>query len=165
MYSRARIAGHPIHPMLVPLPITSFILGLVALIVFAAGGDPFWLRASYYLAIFGPIAAVAAAIFGLIDWSAIPADAAAKTIATTHLALNVTIAVLFFVSWLLLGGTAGPIAADVTLPLVLQVIGVALLLVSGWLGWDLVYRHHVAIEPVSSEEARIVESFERRRAA
>lgn len=165
MFSRARILGHPIHPMLIPLPITSFILALVALAAFAANGDAFFLRASYYLAIFGVLAGLVAGIPGLVDWFTIPGDVAAKPVATLHLALNATIVVLFFVSWLLLGGFSGVASPPIALPLALQVVGVALLAVSGWLGWEMVYRHHVAIEPVATEERRIVKSFERRRAA
>lgn len=165
MFSRARIFGHPIHPMIIPLPITSFLLALVTLIVFAATGISFWLEASYWLSIFGAVAGLVAAIPGLIDWATIPNNVAAKPVGTLHMVLNLSIVVLFFVSWLLLGGTAGPTGVNLGLVLALEVVGVALLAISGWLGWEMVYRHHVAIEPVSAEEQRIVEEEERRRAA
>ncbi len=167
MFSRARIAGHPIHPMIIPLPVTSFILGAISLIVFAVRGEAFWLTAGYWLSIFGAVAGLVAAVPGLVDWVTIPPDAGAKRIGLWHLGLNVTIVVLFFISWLLVGGFSGPAspaAVSITLPLALEVIGVLLLTVSGWLGWEMVYRHHVAIEPVSEDEKRIVESYERRAA-
>ena len=34
---------------------------------------------------------------------------------------------------------------DATTPFVLSIVGIALLLGSGWLGWALVYEHHVGI--------------------
>ncbi len=165
MFSRARIFGHPIHPMIIPLPIASFILSLISLIVYAVGGGSFWLAGSYWLAIVGVLAGLLAALPGLVDWATIPSDVAAKPVGTAHMLLNITIVLLFFVSWLLLGGISEIGAVGVAGPLVLQAIGVALLTVSGWLGWEMVYRHHVGVEPISVEEVRIVEEEEHRRAA
>ncbi|MGE5618725.1 MAG: DUF2231 domain-containing protein [Sphingomonadaceae bacterium] len=165
MFSRARIFGHPIHPMIIPLPIGSFVLGLLSLIVFAFTADFFWLQASYWLSIAGVVGGLLAAVAGLVDWATIPRDVAAKPIATWHGVLNGSIVVLFFVSWLLLGGFTGPVAGNVTPPLILQALGVIWLGVSGWLGWEMVYRHHVGVEPVSNQERRIVEEEEHRRAA
>lgn len=42
--SRAVIAGHPIHPMLVPFPIAFLVDGFLADVTFAIGGDPYWAR-------------------------------------------------------------------------------------------------------------------------
>ena len=43
----AKIAGHPLHPMLVPFPIAGFVGALVCDLIGTA--DPFWFRASEYL--------------------------------------------------------------------------------------------------------------------
>ncbi len=64
-------------------------------------------------------------------------------IATAHLVLNLTVVGLFVANLVL--RTAG--YPPSTLPLVLSVVGIALLLVSGWLGWELIYRHGVALSP------------------
>lgn len=42
--STASIAGHPLHPMLVPFPIAGFVGALVCDLVGTA--DPFWFRAA-----------------------------------------------------------------------------------------------------------------------
>ncbi len=165
MFSRARILGHPIHPMIIPLPIGAFIFSTVSLILFAAVGDAFWLQASYWLSIVGVVTGLAAAIPGLVDWSTIPRNVEAKRIATWHMVINASVVLIFLVSWLLLGGWNGIRAGNLAAPLILQVLGVAWLTVSGWLGWEMVYRHHVAVEPVSAQEQEIVEEHERRRAA
>ncbi len=165
MYSRARILGHPIHPMLIPLPITSFVFSLLALIAFAAGAGTFWLGMAYWLGIAGVVCGLLAAVPGLVDRFSIPADTAARPIANRHMVLNVLIVLLYFVSWLILGGFKGPAGGSVAAPLVLEIIGTVLLVASGWLGWEMVYRHHVAVEPMETQEREIVELHERRHAA
>ncbi len=165
MYSRARIFSHPIHPMLIPLPITSFVFGLLSLIAYAAGAGDFWLGMAYWLAIAGVVTGLLAAIPGLVDWTTIPSAAQAKQVATRHLVLNVLIVVLYFVSWLILGGFRGPASDGLAGPLVLEIIGAILLVASGWLGWEMVYRHHIAIEPIAPEERDMIERHELRRVA
>jgi uncharacterized membrane protein len=65
--SRASIAGHPIHPMLVPFPI-AFLVGAFACdIVFASTSDAFWARAALWLAGAGLVMGALAAVFGLVD--------------------------------------------------------------------------------------------------
>jgi uncharacterized membrane protein len=55
-------------------------------------------------------------------------------------------------------------AAD-RLPLLLGIVGAILLVVSGWPGWEMVYRHHIAIEPIAPEERNMIERHELRRVA
>lgn len=174
MYSKERIFGHPVHPMLISFPIASFVFALVSLIAFGASRDPFWFTASYWLSIVGVGTGLLAAVFGLVDWLGIPSDAAAKAVGLWHMLLNVTIVGLYFIAWLSLGGLNGPLTAavidvpvliDTTVPLLLQLVGTLLLVTSGWLGGHLIYRHHVAIEPVGAEEAALVDDFERGRRA
>lgn len=165
MYSTARIFGHPIHPMLIGLPIGAYLFSLVCGLLYFGLADPFWFTASYWLAITGVGTALLAAIPGLVDLATIPNDAQAKSVGIWHMILQVTNVVLFFVAWLMMGGFAGPITSTVATPLVLQAVGALVLAVAGWLGWEMVYRHHVAIEHVTEEEERIVDAHERRRAA
>jgi len=63
--------------------------------------------------------------------------------------LNLIIVGLFVANLVLrtMGNTAG-------LPFVLSIIGVGLLLVSGWFGWELIYRQGVAISPEIEIRAR-----------
>ena len=54
--STAKIAGHPLHPMLVPFPIAGFVGALVCNLVGTT--DPFWFRATEYLLAAGALCAV-----------------------------------------------------------------------------------------------------------
>jgi uncharacterized membrane protein len=149
MQSRARILDHPIHPMLIPFPIGLWVFSLAADITFRVGGDPVWLTMAYWTMLAGTIGALAAAVPGLIDYLALT-DPRAKRIGTVHLTLNLMIVALFIANLVIrsIGPGTGP------LPLVLSVVAVALLLVSGWFGWELIYGHGVAVTPQIEVRAR-----------
>jgi uncharacterized membrane protein len=140
MRTPANIAGHPIHPMLVPLPIGLWLFSFVCDLAFVLGtGASFWATLAFYTIAGGIIGALAAAVPGVIDLMSL--HGRPKTIALVHMALNVTLVVLYAVNLgMRLAGT--PVAGA---PLVLSALGVAMLGVSGWLGGHLVYVHRVAV--------------------
>jgi uncharacterized membrane protein len=144
MESRAKLLGHPIHPMLIPFPLgllgTAVIFDLLA--VFA--GQQSLAQASLPMIAAGIITGLVAAVFGAIDWAAIPDGTRAKGIATTHGLGNVVIVVLFAIAWWLRRDEPG---APSGLPLVIEVIGVLGALVTGWLGGELVDRLGVGVDP------------------
>jgi len=150
MESRAKLFGHPIHPMLIPFPLG--LLGMAVifdlLVVFA--GQTALSPATQPMIAAGIVTGLLAAIFGAIDWAAIPAGTRAKGIATTHGLGNVVIVVLFAIAWWLRRDTPGPVSG---LPLVLQVVGLLGALVTGWLGGELVDRLGVDVDPGSNLNA------------
>ena len=132
--------GHPVHPMLIPLPIGAFVFALAALAVHLATGDPFWLAGSYWLSIAGVVTGLAAAAAGLADWLGIPDDSPNKRIGLIHMVLNVCLVAVFFGAWLFLGGFGGVAPDAATGPaLVMQIAAILALAVSGWLGGEMVY--------------------------
>lgn len=137
----ARIARHPIHPMLVVFPIGLWVFSLVADLIFLFGpGNPFWRDVSFYTMIGGLIGAVAAAIPGLIDYFSIY-DRAAKSAGTTHLTLNVAVVALYGINlWMRLG-----YAEIAGWPFALSVIAVVLLGLAGWYGGELIFTHGVGV--------------------
>ena len=143
MASRASIAGHPIHPMLVPFPIGLFIFSFVCDLIFIWGsGNAVWSTVALYTMGGGIIGALLAAVFGLIDLLSL-APSKAKTIGIWHMVVNLTVVAIFVVSFVLrMGG-----ASQARLPILLSLIGVALLAVSGWLGGEMVFVHGVAAAP------------------
>lgn len=152
MESKAKLFGHPIHPMLIPFPLgllgAAVLFDLIALI----GGD--WdslARAAFYMIATGVLAGLLAAVFGAIDWLAIPGGTRARWIGTLHGLGNVVIVVLFAVAWLLRNGDPPEDATG--LPIVLEVIGVAGAVVTGWLGGELVDRLGVGVDPGANLDA------------
>src|SRR4051812_33758114 len=143
MESKAKLLGHPIHPMLIVFP-----LGLLATAAIFDGitlgtGDGGWSGMSFYLIAAGIIGGLASAVFGLIDWLAIPAGTRAKAIGLWHGAGNVVVVALFGASWFL--RRAAP-STPGTLALVLSFAAVVLALVTGWLGGELVDRLGVGVD-------------------
>ncbi|MGE5098299.1 MAG: DUF2231 domain-containing protein [Betaproteobacteria bacterium] len=144
MRTPASIAGHPIHPMLVPIAIGGFILSFIFDIVCIATGstDP-WATVAFYTMIGGIVGALAAAIFGFVDLMSLP-EGRARHVGYAHMGLNLTIVALFLWSaWLRYEEVTG------NLPFALSLVGILLLTVSGWLGGKLVYEMGIG---VSGEE-------------
>jgi uncharacterized membrane protein len=87
MASPASIKKHPLHPMLVALPIGLWTFALVCDVVRAAGGSPNWGTVGSYCIAAGIVGALLAAVPGLIDYFSID-EAEMKRIANLHLAVN-----------------------------------------------------------------------------
>ena len=143
MESKVKLLGHPIHPMLIPFPLgllsTAVIFDLITLIT----GNGKWSEIAFWMIAAGIIGGLAAAVFGLIDWLALPSGTRAKAIGLWHGAGNVVVVALFAVSWLLRRGDPGNPGG---FALALAFIAVVLALVTGWLGGELVDRLRVGVD-------------------
>lgn len=142
MASPASIRKHPIHPLLVPLPIGLWVFSLVADVVYRyISSDNVWDEVAFYTMAGGLVGALLAAVPGFIDFLSL-SGGQVKRIALTHMLLNLTVVALFAVNlWL---RTTSPPGAGT--PFLLSVVAIVLLSVSGWLGGELVFRHGVAVD-------------------
>ena len=143
MESRAKLLGHPVHPMLIVFPLGLLATAVAFDIVALVQKDPSWFQLSFWMIAAGIIGGLCAAVFGLIDWLKIPDGTRAKTIGLVHGLTNVIVAGLFIVSWLL--RRPNPTAPD-GLDILLGVIAVLLALFAGWLGGELVYRLNMGVD-------------------
>lgn len=143
MESKAKLLGHPIHPMLIVFPLGLLATAVIFDIVGLSSGNPFWFQVSFWMIAAGIVGGLLAAIFGVIDWLAIPRNTRAWNVGLWHGAGNVVVVVLFIVSWLLRRpDPANPTAGALTL----SFVAVLLALVTGWLGGELVDRLGVGVE-------------------
>jgi uncharacterized membrane protein len=143
MDSKAKVLGHPVHPMLVAFPIGLFATSLAFDLIRLGGGDAGFSVAAFYMIAAGIVGGLAAAVFGLVDYLAIPSRTRAKAIGAVHGLLNSVIVGLFIASWgIRYGDPAGASGAAI----LLSGIAVALALVSGWLGGELVDRLGVGVD-------------------
>lgn len=153
MRTPANIAKHPIHPMLVAIPIGLWVFSLVCDLVYAFGGtSENWPIVARYTMIGGVIGALIAAVPGFIDMLSLPNGI--KRIALIHMSVNLTVVALYVVNvWLRLQ------AMQRHTTLLLSIVAIGLLLVSGWLGGKMVYLHGVAVqtppEPAPSPKHRL----------
>ena len=143
MHSRVKIAGHPVHPMLIVFPLGLLATSFVFDVLRQATGVTGFAIASYYMIPAGVLGGLAAAAFGLVDWLAIPRGTRARWIGAVHGIGNVVVTGLFILSWLLRRGD--PLRPG-TGPVVLSLIAVLLALVTGWLGGELVDRLAVGVD-------------------
>jgi uncharacterized membrane protein len=136
----AQVARHPIHPMLVSVPIVCFIGALVTDIAYAVSAEIMWADFSAWLLVVGVIIGVLAAIAGLIDFLG---GRGIRTlgIAWLHLAGNFIVLVLAFFNAMV--HTRDAWTSVVPMGLTLSIITVLILPVTGWLGWTMVYRYGV----------------------
>ena len=143
MESRTKVAGHPVHPMLVAFPIALFPTAVAFDIVYLVTDQPHWAEMSWYLIGVGILGGLAAAIPGWIDWFAIPRETRAKRIGLIHGAGNVVVLGLFILSWLLRRDT---VSVPPTEGVVAGLLGAGLMAFTGWLGGELVDRLGVGVD-------------------
>lgn len=145
MRSRASYKGHPTHPALVPFPF-AFLYG--AFLFDAAGrllDRPELWRTGGHLAIAGIVAAVIAAIPGIIDFRyTVPPRSSGSRRATRHALVNLSAVALFVIAVLLRGAADTPPGAS---QLVMTGLGAALLTAGGWMGGVLVNRNQIGVDP------------------
>ncbi len=159
MSSPASIKKHPLHPMLVGLPIGLWVFALVCDVMHVVSGNAVWQTVATYCIGGGIVGAILAAAPGLIDYFSID-EAEMKRIATLHLAVNLGAVVIFAINlWLRFR-----LPVNSRLPLILSVIGVLGIGLGGWLGGEMVYVKGMAVEAVD-ELAKKVEKSSRSRAA
>lgn len=142
MRTPASIAGHPIHPMLITFPVGLFIFSLICDLCSMRSAEPAtWALVAFYTMVGGFVGALAAAIPGLIDLLSL-SDPGIKKTAITHMSINLVVVALYAINiWLRTkNGT------NVGTPIVLSIIGVAMLAVSGWLGGKMVHLAGVGVD-------------------
>lgn len=137
MKAKARIFGLPVHQILIVFPLgllaTSFFFDLAWL----ANGRPQIAIVASWMIFAGVIGGAAAALFGLIDWIAIPRGTRARRVGAWHGGGNLIVAVLFAASWLI--RRDAPEHPE-GIAIALSACGVLLTIMTGWLGSELADR-------------------------
>jgi len=151
MESRVKLFGHPVHPMLIVFPLGLLATAVIFDIIYLISGTDLLPTASYYMIAAGVLGGLLAAIFGFIDWMALPKDTRAKNLGLWHGLGNFVLVLLFIGSWLLRRDNLNFIPDS--LALVLSFAATALALITAWLGGELVYRLGVGVDPGANVNA------------
>lgn len=141
--STAAIAGHPIHPMLIPFPIAFFVATFVCDLVYWGTSNPDWVMATEWLLGAGLVMGALAAVAGLTD---VLGDAKIRNLNDVwwHAGGNVAAVVISLVDFIIRldnGADTGLTGLEFALSLIVVLI----LLFTGWKGWEMVYRHKVGV--------------------
>ncbi|WP_281915574.1 DUF2231 domain-containing protein [Caldimonas thermodepolymerans] len=141
--SRAAIAGHPLHPMMIHFPVAA-LLGLVAVdVAYVLGRDPFWARAGVWLAGVGAAGGWIASLAGLVDLVTV-APVRRLVTAWGHAIIAVMMLSLASFNWLLRVGDAQ--ALVVPWGLYVSLLTAAMIALAAYLGGRLVYEHAVGVD-------------------
>jgi uncharacterized membrane protein len=144
MESRVKVLGHPIHTMLVVVPLGSFIAAVIVDVIGVASSNPSLSLVGFWNIAVGVVGGLVAAAFGLADWLNIPGKTRAKRIGLMHGGLNVAVTATFALVWLARYGA--PDVTPSTTLLAVEVGALAAGAVAGWLGGELVNRLGVGVD-------------------
>ncbi|MDH6141648.1 MULTISPECIES: DUF2231 domain-containing protein [Kitasatospora] len=154
MYSKATVAGHPVHPMLVAYPVAAYTGTLVGFAVYASNGQQFWLNFAIAMNIAGVGGALLAALPGFADlWLGVPRKSSAMAIGRVHGGLNVLALALFGISLGLYANHWNGPPRSATPGLALASAGVFCTIGAGYLGWTLVQDYHIGVQ-LTRDQAR-----------
>ena len=140
--SRMRIFQHPIHPMLVPIPIACFIGVLLTDLTYWWSAEMMWADFSAWLVSVGVIFAYLAAVFGLIDFLS-SHSIRAQLPAWPHAIGNAVLLILATLNMFVHSRDAW--TSVVPWGLALSAATVLILMFTAWMGRSLVYRHGVGV--------------------
>jgi len=152
MRSKLSIAGHPLHPTLVALPIGLFVWTFIAdLVYLGRDKDATWYDISFWTSVAAIVTALVAALPGFGDYFTMARHTDARGMATTHMLLNLATVAVFIVAAALMWDDGAVEGGRLTGVVILHAIGVGMLALSGWLGGEMVYKHHLAVVPDDAE--------------
>lgn len=144
--------GHPLHPLLVTVPIGAWVASLVFDVGSHLAPHPGTLAdGSLWLIAIGVIGALAAAMVGFLDLFAIPTGTRAFRTGLVHMSLNLAVTVAYALDFAWRHGSYGHEAAVGAGQLALSVVSLAVLAVSGFLGGKLAYRYGVRVAHESTQ--------------
>lgn len=147
MRTPASIAGHPIHPMLVPIAIGGFVISFASDLIRMGGGNPaVWNVVAYYTMLGGILGALAAALPGLVDLLSLPSGPIKKT-AITHMGVNLLVVAIYVCNAWIRHGNPQDLQQ---LPVILSAVTIVMLLFSGWLGGKMVFEGGVGVDDGAS---------------
>ena len=140
--STASIAGHPLHPMLVPVPIVCFVGTLCTDLAYAGSANMQWANMSAWFLTVGLLVSILVVIAGLVDFLG---DRRIRRLraAWIHGLGNALALILSIFNAFVHSRDA--YTSVMPTGLILSILVVLILLVTGWNGWEMVYRHRVGI--------------------
>lgn len=153
MKAKAIVAGHALHAQLIVFPLGLLGISVLWDVLRLWTDNPMWAHVAFWTIVAGVVSALVAAVPGFIDYLTIPNGTRAKSVATLHMILNLIIVALFAGSLVLrAGGDRDYVVAGLGAMLP-GWVAVALAVVSGWLGGELVERLGIGVHDGAHPDA------------
>ncbi|GAA0424397.1 hypothetical protein Acor_45220 [Acrocarpospora corrugata] len=137
--------GHPLHPILVTVPIGAWVTSLVFDLASQAVKEPrFLAEGSLWLIAIGVLGALVAAMFGFLDLLAIKQGTPAFRTGLVHMSLNLAVTAAYAAAWAwrLAGDHLHAVGVG---QIALSVISLAALSAAGFLGGKLAFLYGVRV--------------------
>jgi len=143
--------NHPLHPLLVHLPIGLWVGSVIFDITYMANHNPTIAGASFFCILIGIVGAIIAVPTGLADYLSIASNSVPKRLATSHMLLNLAIIGIYTINLIsrykMLDGVPVTVSGG---QLFLSMLSIILLGVSGYLGGLLVFEYGIGFRPSES---------------
>ncbi|WP_320068192.1 DUF2231 domain-containing protein [Micromonospora sp. RTGN7] len=144
MESRLKVLGHPVHPMLITFPVGLLITAVIFDVVDTVGGPRLLGEVAYWNITVGLIGGLLAAVAGTFDLLAIPTGTRAKRVGLSHAAANIAVLLLFAAVWVVRLNADSRAAGGALIAI--ELVALAILSGSAWLGGELVDRLGVGVD-------------------
>jgi uncharacterized membrane protein len=152
---QGRFMNHPLHPMLVHLPIGLWVVSFIFDICFLSTANGAFAQASWYCMLIGLIGAGLAAVAGLADYVDIPRNSLPRRVATSHMVINLIVTGLFLINLIIRHKATGAVPTLVTRgQFFLSLFTILLFSVAGYLGGLLVYNYGIGFKPQLRDKSR-----------
>jgi len=154
-FLKGKWLGHPLHPILVHVPMAMWPGALIfdLLSKWQIGGNAM-VRLSFYAIVFGLLASLLAVPAGVMDWSGIKKEKPAWKIGLYHMILNLLVVLLFAINLGLRVQTFREATTVAGAPLLLSILGTALLIGSAYLGGMMTYTYGISVARMSKANWR-----------
>lgn len=141
--SRAAVRGHPVHPSLIHFPIAALLMLVGSDLGYWITGDPFWARASLWLAGVGTLVGALSGLAGSIDLITV---ARIRRLVTAWAHGLLAIMMLSLAAFNLLLRLDDPVAHLLPWGLYISLLTAALIQITGALGAQLVYEYAIGVD-------------------
>lgn len=138
-----RLFGHPVHSMLVHLPMGLLPAAVLADIVAIGGGGDLWWQLSFWMIVIGLAAGLPAVFSGIIDFYKIVRGTEAEDAGVIHLMTMGAALAIYAVGLAFRGGPVP--GGSGTLALGFDVAGALVLSIGAYFGGKLVYDHGIGV--------------------
>jgi uncharacterized membrane protein len=144
---------HPFHPIVAHVPAAAWPAALVFDLLSQFGSNAL-VRLSFYSILLGLVVALIAVPTGVLDWANVKKEKPAWKLGLYHMMLNLFGALVFAVNLGLRWDTYRDETHVGVAPLLLSVIGAAIIVYSAYLGGRMVFHHGVAVARYSKDKLR-----------